>query len=73
MNAADLLIEGAVEHLSSCHSQQMCEILQDGRTASNTTASAELPKRCSGYKNLPNPRQWQIRSYSNVHPLLKLA
>lgn len=40
---------------------------------SNTTSSAELLKHCSGYKNLLNPSQWQIKSYSNVHPLLKLA
>ena len=73
MNAANLLIEGAAEHLLSCHTQQMCEILQEEDTDSNTTASAELLKHCNGYKNLLNPCQWQIKSYSNVHPLLKLA
>lgn len=71
MNAADLLIEGAVERLLSCHTQQMCEILQEGDIDSNTTASAGLLKHCKWVRKFT--QSMQIKSYNNVHPLLKSA
>ena len=70
MNAADLLIEDAAEHLSSCHTQQMCEFLQEGDTSSNTMASAGLLKHCTGYDYLLGPCQWQIKSYNDVRSLV---
>lgn len=73
MNTADLFIEEAVGHFLSCHTQQMCEILQEGDTSSNTTLSVELTRHCSGYENLLSLCKYQIKSYSNVHLLFKLG
>lgn len=73
MSTADLFIEDAVGHFLSCHTQQMCENLQEGDTGSNTATSVELTRHCSGYGNLFNLCKYQIKPYSNVHLLLKLA
>lgn len=73
VNTTDLFIEDAVGHFLSCHTQQMCEILQEGDTSSNITTSVELTRHCSGYENLLNLYKYQTKSYSNVHLLLKLA
>lgn len=73
VSTADLCIEHGVGRLLSCHTQQMCKILQEGDAGSNTTTSVELTRHCSGYENLLSLCKYQIKSYSNVHLLLKLA
>lgn len=73
VSTADLFIEDAVRHFLSCHTQKTCEILQEGDTGSSTNTSVKLIRQCSGYENSLNLCKYQIKSYSNIHLMLKLT